>query len=465
MESFEYAGFWWLPDNPKKQISGTLKFNFREGITLDLVGSFKEMQDLGKSLEPKIILGFTSNGKKITLYNCYEIHSHMSLPGFLSTSFIASVAFVGHHFEKEESILFNSLSLNYSHLEEWTRITGFQMRMVTDTSDHLVKHEVSYVFPEKVETKVNDIKISFDYNFSDSGDRIKEYKLEQTTFIKIEPPTPLHFNDYLSNICYHLQNFLSLGAGKAIYPLIIKGKNENCKIELEAGRITYNDIDVYYPIKNFLDTSKKLHPLDTFFFFGDIKDNFEAYLNNWFKRSEVIQPVYDLYFATMYSPKMYLQYEFLALTQALEAYHRRVHKGEYITEKDYPGICNILTNAIPITLDEDFKTALKERMKYLNEFSLRKRLKETLDKLGDVVNFLIPNQENFIDDIVNTRNFLTHYDKSLEGKEKKGQELYNLIERMKFVLEICFLIEMGMPGDKIKVLASRNQRYQYLAKQ
>lgn len=45
MEEFEYNGIWWLPENPKKKISGTLRFNLREDANLELIGSFKEAKD------------------------------------------------------------------------------------------------------------------------------------------------------------------------------------------------------------------------------------------------------------------------------------------------------------------------------------------------------------------------------------------------------------------------------------
>jgi hypothetical protein len=33
---------------------------------------------------------------------------------------------VGGHFEKEEDILFNNLSISYSNLDEWAGISGFK---------------------------------------------------------------------------------------------------------------------------------------------------------------------------------------------------------------------------------------------------------------------------------------------------------------------------------------------------
>ena len=221
IEEFEYDGIWWLPENPNNKVSGKLKFHPVKGLKLQLIGSFKRLNNLNTFLQPSIILGITSNGKIITLYKCYESQSHMSVPGFLSSSFIANFAFLGCHFEKEEEIRFDFLSLNYSHLEEWTGITGFQFN--TDSK----KYEVTYSFPKKVEAKIGNLSIFLDYEFTQNMNLPKEVNLKHTAFIKIKPSKSLHFNDY-QDVCYHIQNFLSLAIGKAVFPIIIKGKSERC---------------------------------------------------------------------------------------------------------------------------------------------------------------------------------------------------------------------------------------------
>jgi hypothetical protein len=467
MKSFELNGYWWLSSNPDKTIAGTLKFDTISGGSLNLLGSFQDLTKFGQVFDVDIILGF-ADGRKVTLYRCYATGSNMSLitggPVALKSSFIVNIILLGHHFEKKEDIVFKSLSVNYSYLEDWTQISGFKFSLQSDKENHFSQYEVKYNFPEKLAIKVDNVSISFDYNFRDGGDRIKEVKLVQNTFIKVEPPRECHIDEYFRNFFYHIQNFISLGVGKAVYPLIMKGKNENCRVELEKGRIVYNDIEVFYRARDFQEASKKLHPLDMVFFLGDVKDEFKKYLNNWFKKAELIQPVYDLYFATLYSPKMYLQHEFLSLIQALEVYHRRVHGGKYLSDDNFKDIYAKLVDAIPGETEADFKASLVGKMKYLHEYSLRKRLKKITDDLKDVIGVLIKDVNTFIENIESTRNFLTHYDKSLEDKKKDGHELYILTEQMKFLLEMCFLSEIGMTEGKIKQLVTRNHKYQYLTR-
>ena len=467
MKSLELVGHWWLPANPRNTIAGTLKFDPVNGGSLDILGSFQDLPKFDKVFDVDIILGFV-DGKKITLFRCYAKGSNMNLtaggPVAIKSSFIVSIVFIGHHFEKKEDVVFKTLSVSYSYLEDWTRITGFQYSLQTDKENHLSQYEVKYKFPDKVEANIEGTSLSLNYNFRSGGDGIKEFILTQTTFLKIEPTIACHIDKYFRDYLYHVQNFISLGLGRAVYPLIMNGKNEGCKVELGEGRTEYNDIEIFYKVKEFQGSSKKLHPLDMLFSLGDIRDDLEQYLNNWFKKTELIQPVYDLYFATLYSSKMYLQHEFLSLIQALEVYHRRIHGGKYLSDDDFKDVYAKLVNAIPEETEVDFKTSLAGKMKYLHEYSLRKRLKKITDDLKDVIGVLIKDVSVFIENIESTRNFLTHYDKSLENKKKDGQELYILTEQMKFLLEMCFLSEIGMAEDKIKQLVTRNQRYQYLAR-
>ena len=446
IEKFEYDGIWWLPEKPDNKVSGKLKFHPVEGLKLQLIGSFKELKDFNTFLQPLIILGIISNGGVITLYKCYESQSHMSVLGFLSSSFIASVAFLGCHFRKEEEIRFDFLSLNYSHLE-------------TDSKNHLTKHEVIYSFPEKVEAKIGNLSIFFDYNFTSGGDRLKEVNLKHTTFIKIKPSKSLHFNDY-QDVCYHIQNFLSLAIGKAVFPVIIKGKSERCSTKSQNGKAVYPDIFIYYATNSLLEISSKIYPFDMLFTFRDISDKFESILKNWFEKAEMLKPVYDLYFGTLYNPRMYLQHQFLSMIQAVEAYHRRKFEGKYLSDKDFEPIYNRfkdMTNTLDVKAS--FKDALINRLRYGNEFSLRKRLKDLFAEYQDITQNFIKDENNFINRVVDTRNYLTHYDKKLRNIAD-GEDLYRITQKLETILQICLLYELGFDKKEIKILFLRNRRYE-----
>jgi hypothetical protein len=465
MEGFEYSGIWWLPENPEGRAAGTLKYDPKEGSQLDLIGTFKEPKDLNIFWKPKIILGLTSNGKYITLYKCFETKFNINFPGFSNSSFLVSMVIVGCHFKKEEDILFNSLSIGYSNLDEWAGISGFRQKTEFDQKGHLNKFDVLYEPPQNIEANLGKYKLHVTFNLNAKSDFFNEFNLKQTTLFRLESTTPVNITDYLDEIAAYARDFLSLAIGKAIYPKIIIGKSNASSTKLPDGEIVLTDILIFYKLGPFVDFSKRILSHEMLFTFKDVSDNFELFLNNWLSKSELLQPVYELYFGTLYNPLMYLNHQFLSLAQALESYHRRKFEGKYVSDDAYKEQYQSFLNAIHQDIKSDFRDSLHNKMKYLHEFSLRKRLEDIFDKYEKIVESIIPDKVTFIESVKSTRNFLTHYDKNLELKSKKGQDLYWLTQKMKCLLEICLLSELGIADEAIKAITSRNEKYKFLAQQ
>lgn len=60
-------------------------------------------------------------------------------------------------------------------------------------------------------------------------------------------------------------------------------------------------------------------------------------------------------------------------------------------------------------------------------------------------------RQKLIKKIVDTRNFLTHYDKSLIDKSaNSGRELYILYYKMEIILQLNFLQMIGFTSEDIK---------------
>lgn len=108
-------------------------------------------------------------------------------------------------------------------------------------------------------------------------------------------------------------------------------------------------------------------------------------------------------------------------------------------------------------LNQSLRESLKERLKYGNEFSLRKRLKEVYDKHSDIYDQFIKNKDNFVELTVNTRNYLIHFDKESNRNIAEGEDLYHLTEKLKNILEIMLLTKLGFESINIKDLISKNE--------
>jgi predicted secreted protein len=153
---------------------------------------------------------------------------------------------------------------------------------------------------------------------------------------------------------------------------------------------------------------------------------------------------------------MYLEDKFLSTVHAIESYHRRTMKNFELPEKQHKKRIEEILNAVP----HEHKDWLENKLAYSNEPGLRRRLKEILEKFADVLNDFIPDKDLFIHKVVTTRNYLIHYDEKLKEQSAKREELYYLTQKIKILIEICLLKELGFTSDNIKSLISRNRRYQ-----
>ena len=449
IEKFEYKGYWWLPNRPQTKISGTLTFNPDEGAILDLEGSLKDIGDLNRLLRPEVILGASLDGKNITLLNCVETKTNLHVPGYLTMSFFAVVVLVGAHFQRADIIKFKKLSIHYSYLDEWVNISGFNIQQRSQTQT-----QVEYKLPKPIQvTGGEDYKIFINFRAKPYFAEPKKVSIEQRAFINIEFSEEKSFDEYLS-LMDHIRNFLSLGVTEPVYPLAIEGITELNK-EVIKDKVYYPPVKIFAEQPDIPTTLRILHPSNMLFTFNDISDKFGMLLKNWFKKADLLEPVYSLYFGTLYNPRMYPEHRFLSLIHAIESFHQRVHGGKYLSDDDdYGRIRDVLVNAIPNDVMRDFRESLTNKIKYGNEYSLGKRLKEIFVKYQENLKF-IENKDIFIRKIVDTRNYLTHYDKELREQSASGEALYHLTQKLKMVMEICLLSELGFSSSEIKGLFSK----------
>lgn len=464
IEEFEYKGRWWLPDKPEKQITGTLSFTPGEGAILDLIGSFKDAKKAGSMLESaEVILGRASNIGDITLYKCFENKLSYSPAGFQTSSFYANMIFIGAHFQKSEDIKFKSISVHYLHLDEWANISGFDIQSLPDGG--IV---IKYKLPEPIKIRIDDdceVCIITRAEFSPHHVVQKDATIKQRTYIKIETSEEKSFEEY-EGMMYQIQNFLSLGVWESVYPLAIEGITEANMKKTKYGTY-FPPVKISYELIDIPKVSKTLLPWDMLFTFEDISDRFDIFLRNWFGTADLLKPTYDLYFGTLCNPRMYREYHFLSLIQAIESFHRRRYGGEYLSDDDYKEIHNVLVNVIPDVVKKDFKNSLESKLKYGNEFSLRKRLKEIFNEYqNEIPGLFIQNKGAFIKKVVDTRNYLTHYDKDLKECAASGIDIFHLTYELKMLLEICLLRELGFSSEEIKdrfsKMLRRYQQYDFI---
>lgn len=458
----EIKGFWWLPENPNLRLPGTLTFSPYKGFSLEVQGSFEEISEMNKFLTPDIILGFSRQGKNITLYKCFETSYKGHFPGILESIFSVNVGFIGVHFKQLSEIKFKKVSVKYNCLDEWLNISGFDITPKPEEKSVQIK----YKLPRPIEIDLrNGLKIILEIRAKLPSISIvqKEACIKQESVLTFEFPENIRFEDVHKYI-YIFQNLLSLLTSEVVYPIKIFGNSEKVVKSIQDKKL-YEPIEIIYQLSSSLFNKGKrpIHPFDMLCPYVSIQNKAEAIFNNWLEKVEILEPVFNLYFGTIYSGEMYLEFQFLSLVMALEVYHRRMIKNEDISSAEHEErIKQILSNT-----PDKYRDWLREKLKYSNEPNLRKRIKEIYNKLKNIgyVNDLIPKKKDFVDNVVNTRNYFVHYDRSLKDKSLKGTELYWLIQKLKVLVEICLLKEICFFDTEIDNIFQQNRKYKSLIEQ
>jgi hypothetical protein len=289
-----------------------------------------------------------------------------------------------------------------------------------------------------------EVTLSFPATRKTSSPLLTEATITQRAVLAIRFPEkkPL---EHLMDIAYRLQHLLSFGTRRSVYPVAVWGQTGP---ESEAERVVVN----YRSLARRGADKKRLNPHEMLFGLGDLPEGFGPTVERWLERAEVLDPVYRLYLGTIYNPQSYIEQRFLNLVQALEVYHRRASPSSELKEEEHEKRKEEILEAVP----DQHKAWLEEKLEYSNEPNLARRLKEVIRRYEksaySVTGDNSKDRGRFVYKVVTTRNYHTHFDKSKEVEAAQGEELYRITQKLKLLIEICLLGEIGFEAERIKDL-------------
>lgn len=450
-KNLSFKGLWFLPENPKKEVSGTIEFSPQNGITLEIIGGLYEFFDTNELHDPDIILGQTTTGKKITLYKCFESAWLQNYPGIKTSTYTANFLFIGHHFCSSSDLRFNSLSVAVHNLSSWLQIYGFEK---VESDYYLKSSEIKYKLPEELNFDIDDQKsIAFNFTFiapfREKTDRIE---LEQKSELEIKSKNSNHFEDILNDY-FHFQHFLEIGFYENTFPNSMLLKSDNLKREI-GDKKTSLHIQVYFRPHINSVLIKKNNKNNFLFRYTDIKDEFGSVIINWYKNKDLLKPITSFLTDSFNKNTPFNENSFLNIIQAIETFHRRFRKNSILSKDEHKDkIDKILESVNP-----EYKQWLQERLNFSNEPTLHMRLEEIIDgSRNETLDKLISDKVQFIRDVKNSRNYYTHFDKRLENKALKGNQLFYLTEKLKVLLSVTVLQEIGIENIKVEFLLQKNE--------
>lgn len=451
---FEVDGSWWDPCEPEIKWIGRLTFSQSDGATLRITVDDPNNKDWGtvsgRGEEYACLVGDTLSGP-ISLLNCFVFFKQHSGSGLNQRLIYAESVIRGIEVNTSDPII-NGAEVLFDDIHNWI---GFKTLEITD-SYNFKAIQANWTAHEPITIYKDDaleIKIYFTLEsipMQPYGKMSVDFAEEIRLHIKTSSGKPLTY--YLSLIT-SLQDLITIGMLRLSpikrLELFIDQVSE------KDSTIGENDIPLhgtYHSLPRMGDPPvEKRHYSEGLFDIKSIGGRENEIMGRWIALAEEIQPVRSMYYDATYNSKT-VQARFLNYSRALEVFHRWRRRGIYINESDYKKlVAKPLIKAIPDNLDEELLESLSSRIRYGNEYSLRKRLIGIFNEHAGVFYYLKADPNAYSEEIVKVRNHLTHYSGKKEIIKDEVRILLRLNLLMRIMLELSILNEIGLADGDLLV--------------
>jgi hypothetical protein len=445
LEEQVQQGLWWLPAQPEHQLPGVLTCEPDDWVKLSLVGGFG---DNPNHFHADMVAGLIQ-GAWVTLLGCTQARFQFSSPGFESQQLFAQAILRGAAFETPDEVRFDRAVVEFSHLGEWAALTGMTETMESEEG-RPVSLTVSYRPPEGHTAEIPGGKVTLGFNWTASGNPLRQRQIEQRTALTISLDESLPLYPFIDRYVQPLRNLLTLATGVpcTVTQLVVSRRDLTDGVRPVPIRV---ELPKVFPAPGGRRANDILFTLNEF--------DFSTGIPCWLDMADRLEDPCDLLIALRYAPPMHAEYRLLIAVAAAEALHRRLfpRKRPY-TKTAYREIRRSILAAVPAAL----RPFVKDLLQWANQLKLNARLAELIELAGPSIAGMAPDTGRWSKQVARVRNQLTHWDPEQPAHKLNASQLFWLAEAVGTLVTVCLLRELGFTEDERTKLLANNQGYQHL---
>ncbi len=464
MEEFETPGIWWAPGTrPEDGTAGILRFKPGEGLRLKLFGTLrpKSLRTFGgapSSRQEPRILGISESGKRMTLVDSFVAGGGMSIPGYEHEEYHAQVLYRGAHLLGEAEPRFSGMEVNLTHLTDWVGESGFRGERTFTPRGALTQYNVTYEFPPDVTAQTPVGEVSITHTLHQGGDHRSEVRLGQRAWFRVDPATPVTFEDALLRFVSPLEMLVALGTGK---PSRIMEFNVYLDVPRPDGEGAEDRppsaVEVVFEEPG-PRSAERVRPPEMLFTLEAVRDRFQDAIGRWLMFVEAYRWIANVFFTSYYETNSFVDQRFLNLSRSVEAYHRQRFGRADLPAEDHEARVRAIIAAAP----EEHREWLGERLEHSDEMTFRRRVRGLVREHNSVMAPLIGEgsdaREAFVGRVFDARNRLTHLSEG-SAMPEPPRGLFEFNEALGMLLQAAFVSELGIPAELSRQLFSEYQRY------
>ena len=455
---FEASGVFWRPSAPDSKVHGTVTLAEDGQATLHTFGIVDapynpaSSQLLPAPHPPNAnsgigrIVGITKY-RPITMDGCFYGPSNYNPMGGISDSTIhARRTYFGARYEDGAVPTFDSVTFWLAGLKERLMFSGFYFDSTSSTTT------IRWAPVEPLTVTLSD-KRTLTFELSSSSPSVgifpESVTLGQQAHVTIKTPNPNPI-DHFTQAILPLEFLLSLAMDQptGITKIVAETPDFVHEVDDQVYRVP---IDVYSELRRFPVDPPEVGYHRMLFTYRDMKDRFADRLRDWFDYCDTAEPAINLHFATTSGAYRYLEGQFLSSAQAIEALHRRTFEQTApVPPSDFDEILEQVKQSVP----KKHRDRILSRLRYANEPSFRRRLKDAFEQYrhhyGDKKQL-----GRLISEIVDARNYLTHYDSDPIGRAPDSKSLIRLQKRLEALIQMHMLQTLHFNQSEIDSIVEK----------
>jgi hypothetical protein len=458
MPAFECHGLWTLPDTNAPPAAGTLRVSSGGDLRLSLIGSLGPRKGFHQIKEYPVILGSVDGplGNDVTLARCYVTRSKFGTFADVREEYRAERGFFGAHLRPSE-FSFRRMRLRVSGLRAWAHsLSGFRSGAL---GGNRVGEEVPllyYTTPSPVGGPIPGGEISLGFGLTSSSTQ-EGYTFTEDPAVVVTFDPPLPEGEINQRFVYPLQNlmtFVSDGAQDVESVSlwredILAPTEKNPEIRLIGARVFPEAED---------EKAEPIHPHELLFGLSDSEDGFVPFIERWFRLTTAYTHACNIFFGLQYGPPAYLDLTFLGMVESLALYYTRREDGTAHRDHEEQRLTEIL-GKLPAS-DADW---VRSHVWARPFPPLQDILVKLLDEHAELMSPLLQTDKwGFIREVLGTLVYTIHRDPPFNQVVSFGAELYWMMAKLRILLKLCLLRELGFPVEKSRSFFGKNRVYQHL---
>lgn len=440
-------GRFWIPDDTNKTSTGRLNYDPATGIEIEITSPLSADAHAGHVEAYPIVHGQLINGDSVTLVDAFVTSRHFGSGGDGPTTMRVNRAIFGIYTHEADQMQAKSCSFSNIGLGQWLGVNGLSSNEVYADGER-VGLDIRYRSPAEIKIPISKpaIDLSIKWGFSWRS-RYEESNIEllPQAFIVARSECGCSVADF-RKVVWEIQRLMSLLIGQV--PLL-QWVNVEPTVTGTKGSIQH-PLLFAQRAQGKPQGSPASRPLLSY---PEVREVFPVIVNNWFLQNEQAKLAAMVYLESLLMKSSSVNAGFLNMVHAVEAYHRSLGDEFYMDQTKFDAAIGEFSSKIPEAIQGDHRESLKNRLKYGNEYSMRRRLSHMLERIPETFRIRIAGEtySRFVQKVVATRNYFTHWDVESKGDAfSDGKDILNATQRLRCLFIASILHDLGIADQTVE---------------